>query len=114
VDVNFVFRAISYSLELQHVISNPHTLLTRFFGLHRVKVSGEAGSIHFLVMGNIFSSEREIQVQYDLKVCCHLDICSSLNGFYVVCSAVLYVSRSLCSIIVKRAPRKVVAGARKS
>jgi 1-phosphatidylinositol-4-phosphate 5-kinase len=51
----------------QHIISNPHSTLTHFFGLHRVKVNNEA-SIHFVVMGNIFATDKEIHLQYDLKV----------------------------------------------
>jgi len=44
----------------------PHTLLARFFGLHRVKTSGD-GQIHFVVMGNIFATNKKIHRRYDLK-----------------------------------------------
>lgn len=44
----------------------PHTLLARFFGLHRVKTSS-GGQIHFVVMGNIFATNKKIHRRYDLK-----------------------------------------------
>jgi len=46
---------------------NPHTLLTRFFGLHRVKPYKSAKT-HFVVMGNIFGSDLLVHEVYDLKV----------------------------------------------
>eukprot|EP00698_Gefionella_okellyi_P011103 TRINITY_DN2911_c0_g1_i1.p1 TRINITY_DN2911_c0_g1~~TRINITY_DN2911_c0_g1_i1.p1 ORF type:complete len:490 (+),score=91.84 TRINITY_DN2911_c0_g1_i1:53-1471(+) len=49
-----------------HVMQYPHTLLTRFFGLHRVKTS-RYGKIHFVVMGNIFATDKTIHERYDLK-----------------------------------------------
>eukprot|EP00698_Gefionella_okellyi_P000616 TRINITY_DN1054_c0_g1_i1.p2 TRINITY_DN1054_c0_g1~~TRINITY_DN1054_c0_g1_i1.p2 ORF type:complete len:480 (-),score=100.77 TRINITY_DN1054_c0_g1_i1:3343-4755(-) len=49
-----------------HVMQYPHTLLTRFFGLHRVKTRRH-GKIHFVVMGNIFATDNTIHERYDLK-----------------------------------------------
>eukprot|EP00004_Rigifila_ramosa_P027810 TRINITY_DN918_c0_g1_i3.p1 TRINITY_DN918_c0_g1~~TRINITY_DN918_c0_g1_i3.p1 ORF type:complete len:442 (+),score=90.42 TRINITY_DN918_c0_g1_i3:100-1425(+) len=49
-----------------HVLSNPDTLLSRFFGLHRVKPY-KGNRIHFVVMGNIFVPERMCTEKYDLK-----------------------------------------------
>lgn len=39
-----------------HVRAYEHTLITRFFGLHSVKVAGDQ-KICFMVMGNILCSE---------------------------------------------------------
>jgi 1-phosphatidylinositol-4-phosphate 5-kinase len=47
-----------------HMMRNPGSLLTKFFGLH--KIVGEK-SIHFVVMGNTFSDSNEIQQKFDLK-----------------------------------------------
>ncbi|KAI8913415.1 hypothetical protein EDD86DRAFT_268912, partial [Gorgonomyces haynaldii] len=50
----------------EHVKSNPNTLLSRIFGLHRVKQPGKS-KIHFVVMGNVFPSNKDIHEVYDLK-----------------------------------------------
>lgn len=50
----------------QHVQSNPHTLLSRIFGLHRVKRPGNK-KIHFVVMANVFPIHKDIHEVFDLK-----------------------------------------------
>lgn len=50
------------------MIKNPNSLLTRFFGLHRVKTSLNPRKIYFVVMGNIFPPNKDIHEIYDLKV----------------------------------------------
>ena len=50
------------------MIKNPNSLLTRFFGLHRVKTSLNPRRIYFVVMGNIFPPNKDIHEIYDLKV----------------------------------------------
>ncbi|CAG8491961.1 7865_t:CDS:10 [Paraglomus occultum] len=50
----------------EHVKENPHTLLSRFYGLHRVKLP-RGRKIHFVVMNNIFPPHRDIHEIYDLK-----------------------------------------------
>ncbi|KAJ3309606.1 DNA-directed RNA polymerase II subunit rpb1, partial [Blyttiomyces sp. JEL0837] len=50
----------------EHVKSNPETLLSRIYGLHRVKLPGNK-KIHFVVMGNVFPSNKDIHETYDLK-----------------------------------------------
>ncbi|CAG8741567.1 9622_t:CDS:2, partial [Acaulospora morrowiae] len=50
----------------QHVSKNPDTLLSRFYGLHRVKLP-RGPKIHFVVMNNIFPPHRDIHETYDLK-----------------------------------------------
>lgn len=49
-----------------HVRAYEHTLITRFFGLHSVKLVG-GQKIRFMVMGNILCSEKQIHRRYDLK-----------------------------------------------
>jgi len=50
----------------EHVMSNPNTMLTRFFGLHRVRIH-KGNVINFVVMGNVFVPDREIHERFDLK-----------------------------------------------
>lgn len=51
----------------EHVRRNPNSLLTRFYGLHRVRMSN-ISKIYFVVMGNIFPPHKDIHETYDLKV----------------------------------------------
>ncbi|PHZ15116.1 SAICAR synthase-like protein [Rhizopus microsporus ATCC 52813] len=50
----------------QHVCENPHTLLCRFYGLHRIKLP-HGRKIHFVVMGNVLPSNKDVHETYDLK-----------------------------------------------
>lgn len=49
-----------------HIKENPHTLLSRFYGLHRVKLPG-GKKIHFVIMNNLFPPHKDIHETYDLK-----------------------------------------------
>lgn len=49
-----------------HVTENSNTLLSQFFGLHRVKLP-YGRKIHFVVMNNLFPPHRDIHGTYDLK-----------------------------------------------
>ncbi|QRV75828.1 1-phosphatidylinositol-4-phosphate 5-kinase [Ceratobasidium sp. AG-Ba] len=49
-----------------HIAANPHTLLSRFYGLHRVKLP-HGRKIHFVVMNNLFPAHLDIHETYDLK-----------------------------------------------
>jgi hypothetical protein len=50
----------------QHVSQNPNTLLSQFYGLHRVKIP-YGRKIHFVVMNNLFPPHRDIHNTFDLK-----------------------------------------------
>jgi len=50
-----------------HVEEQPHTLLPRFMGAHRLKLPDKKQKIHFIVMTNVFSTSRVIHHRYDLK-----------------------------------------------
>jgi 1-phosphatidylinositol-4-phosphate 5-kinase len=75
-DYRFIIKTIHHSehkfiLEVlkeyyEHIKNNPHTLLSRIFGLHRVKLPGNR-KIHFVVMGNVFPPNKDIHEIYDLK-----------------------------------------------
>ena len=49
-------------------MENPNTLLTRFFGLHRVKMHHLNKRVHCCVMGSVFYTSKEIHETFDLKV----------------------------------------------
>jgi 1-phosphatidylinositol-4-phosphate 5-kinase len=75
-DYRFIIKTIHHSehrfiLKIldkyyNHIKTNPHTLLSRIFGLHRVKLPGNR-KIHFVVMGNVFPPNKDIHEIYDLK-----------------------------------------------
>ncbi|ROT38370.1 SAICAR synthase-like protein [Sodiomyces alkalinus F11] len=50
----------------EHVKDNPNTLLSQFYGLHRVKMP-YGKKIHFVVMNNLFPPHRDIHTIFDLK-----------------------------------------------
>ncbi|KAJ1325841.1 1-phosphatidylinositol-4-phosphate 5-kinase [Microdochium nivale] len=49
-----------------HATDNPNTLLSQFYGLHRVKTP-YGRKIHFVVMNNLFPPHRDIHTTFDLK-----------------------------------------------
>ena len=61
-----------------HVRRYPNTLVSRFFGLHRVKLP-QGKKIPFIVMGNIFPPNVDVHEVYDLKVQPPSDLHSSLT-----------------------------------
>nr|DAD29343.1 TPA_asm: hypothetical protein HUJ06_030811 [Nelumbo nucifera] len=55
-----------------HVRAFENTLVTRFFGLHCVKLTGAAQKkVRFVIMGNLFCTEYPIQRRFDLKGSSH-------------------------------------------
>lgn len=50
----------------RHVERNPNTLISQFYGLHRVKMA-YGRKIHFVVMNNLFPPHRDIHQTFDLK-----------------------------------------------
>ncbi|KAL8516741.1 hypothetical protein ACS0TY_015125 [Phlomoides rotata] len=50
----------------QHVRTHENTLITKFFGLHRIKPSS-GQKFRFVVMGNMFFTELRIHRRFDLK-----------------------------------------------
>ncbi|KCV68595.1 hypothetical protein H696_04887 [Fonticula alba] len=59
------FRKILHAYH-SFVRENPDTLLSRFCGLYRVKLA-HGRKIYFVVMTNIFPSDRDIHMTFDLK-----------------------------------------------
>lgn len=75
-DYRFIIKTISHTEHKflrsilkdyhEHIKTNPHTLLSRFYGLHRVKLP-RGRKIHFVIMNNIFPPHRDVHETYDLK-----------------------------------------------
>ncbi|PUZ62915.1 hypothetical protein GQ55_3G024800 [Panicum hallii var. hallii] len=56
----------------KHVRAFEHTLLTKFFGLHCVKLTGAIQKkVRFVIMGNLFCSNYAIHRRFDLKGSSH-------------------------------------------
>ncbi|XVE67359.1 hypothetical protein DITRI_Ditri08aG0154500 [Diplodiscus trichospermus] len=53
-----------------HVKEFENTLITKFFGLHRITLPGRR-KVRFVVMGNMFCTELRIHRRYDLKGSTH-------------------------------------------
>jgi len=75
-DYRFIIKTIHHSehkylLKIlkryhSHVSENPDTLVSRFYGLHRVKLP-RGRKIHFVIMNNLFPPHKDIHVTFDLK-----------------------------------------------
>lgn len=75
-DYRFIIKTINHSEHkffvnqladyYTHIKTNPHTMLSRIFGLHRVKLPGNQ-KIHFVVMGNVFPPNKDVHQIFDLK-----------------------------------------------
>ena len=53
-----------------HMVNHPQTLVTRFYGLHKIKYRNEKGAIqriYFIIMQNVFNTVKSLHVRYDLK-----------------------------------------------
>ncbi|CAL8463327.1 g2861 [Coccomyxa elongata] len=56
----------------RHCVEHPATLLTRFYGVHRIKSITKGGSkVRFVVMGSVFPTEVRLHRKYDLKGSTH-------------------------------------------
>lgn len=75
-DYRFIIKTIRHSEHkllrrilrryYEHVKTNPNTLISQFYGLHRVSLPF-GRKIHFVVMNNVFPALYEIHERYDLK-----------------------------------------------
>lgn len=50
---------------VQHVSKHRHSLLPKFYGMHRIENGGN--KIRFVVMNNLFDTDKPIHAKYDLK-----------------------------------------------
>jgi hypothetical protein len=63
-----------------HVMAQPGTFLTRFFGMHQVKMAHLGRTVRFVVMASVFDTEEEIHVRYDLKGSTHKRLSSEAEA----------------------------------
>ena len=63
---HFKFIMESY---YKHLLAFPHSLVARILGLHKIKLvrNGKTERIYFVIMANVFNTNRDILVRYDLK-----------------------------------------------
>ena len=54
-----------------YIKCNPKTLITRFFGLHKLLEKNQKGEIigriYFVIMANVFNTPEKIVERYDIK-----------------------------------------------
>src|SRR3989338_7916597 len=49
-------------------MSNPSTLITRFYGLYSIKPkSNKLNNVRFIIMNNVFDTKLFVEERYDLK-----------------------------------------------
>lgn len=55
----------------KYVTENPHSLMVRFLGMHRVKMHHLRRKVHFVIMASVFDTPIKIHKIYDLKGSLH-------------------------------------------
>lgn len=55
---------------MKYAQDNPNTLISRFFGMHDMRLKNKASEVSFVVLENVFNPDIPLHEQYDLKVCC--------------------------------------------
>ncbi|PIA19471.1 SAICAR synthase-like protein [Coemansia reversa NRRL 1564] len=75
-DYRFIIKTVHHTEHkfMRHILpqyyefvrKNPHTLLSRIYGLHRIKLP-HGRKVHFIVMSNILPPNKDIHAQFDLK-----------------------------------------------
>jgi hypothetical protein len=51
----------------RYVTENPHSMMVRFLGMHRVKMHHLRRKVHFVIMASVFDTPVKIHQIYDLK-----------------------------------------------
>ena len=51
----------------QYLHDNPHSLLCRILGMHRIEMYHLRRKVHFVVMTSVFDTPNKIERMYDLK-----------------------------------------------
>ncbi|RHY64702.1 hypothetical protein DYB30_001819 [Aphanomyces astaci] len=63
----FLRRILPHYYKVPFVMDNPNTLVTRFYGMHRVKMHHLKKQMHFVIMASVFNTPKEIHLRFDLK-----------------------------------------------
>lgn len=51
----------------KHCCENPNTMITRFFGMYRVKLYHLRRNVKFVIMNSVYDTDKTLQTFYDLK-----------------------------------------------
>ena len=51
----------------QYLAKNPHSFLTHFYGMYRVKMNHLRRNVHFVIMKSVFNTDKRIHKVWDLK-----------------------------------------------
>ena len=51
----------------KHCCENPNTMVTRFFGMYRVKLYHLRRNVKFVIMNSVYYTDKNLQTFYDLK-----------------------------------------------
>ena len=51
----------------QYLVKNPHSTLTHFYGMYRVKMAHLRRNMHFVIMKSVFNTDKRIDKVWDLK-----------------------------------------------
>jgi len=51
----------------KHCCENPNTMITRFFGMYRVKLYHLRRNVKFVIMNSVYYTDKHLQTFYDLK-----------------------------------------------
>lgn len=54
-------------LYFKHCAENPNTMMTRFFGMYRVKLYHLRRNVKFVIMNSVYYTDKHLQSFYDLK-----------------------------------------------
>ncbi|ORX72176.1 SAICAR synthase-like protein [Linderina pennispora] len=67
-DYRFIIKTVHHTEHntTEFVRDHPNTLLSRIYGLHRIKLP-QGRKVHFIVMSNILPPNKDIHAQFDLK-----------------------------------------------
>ena len=63
--VAFIFLVLPHYF--RHCSQNPNTLITKFFGMYRVKMYHLRRNVKFIIMNSVFDTDKTLQSFYDLK-----------------------------------------------
>ncbi len=76
-EVKLLLRTLP--LYYAHVSSHPDTLISRFYGIHRITLAS-GRKVRFVVMNNIFATEMPLHKKYDLKGSTYKRTASTITG----------------------------------
>jgi 1-phosphatidylinositol-4-phosphate 5-kinase len=65
--VNSILFLLVLPQYFRHCAENPNTMMTRFFGMYRVKMYHLRRNVKFVIMNSVYYTDKHLQTFYDLK-----------------------------------------------